>query len=518
MSAINFDRRTCLAVAGTFPPNSSLFLFGSTPDHPIFSLDTCREVCGSSTGWFVDSLPRFNTWLVPLLVLLANLQYPTVRGPKRIRSCVAAGAHMLADPIYFTFSLLSQVEGWIRCLTRAKELRPRGPGVSDQTYDNEIKSVVVLLAAFERIVEPCNDDERGNELFHTLERTLVVSAQSRLSSSNFEARVAREIILSRANNVPAAGLSVAFYAWQVAGAFVPYIAGNPTPSGGRIAYALLLSWILFTVLLTNLVGEFTSSTILSLKLQQFLEQRHPKFSARRLETLVLTSSRSIFSRKNHFRFRPHKKGRSPYMLMLFSVLPALVAITFSIAVTTIPPTYLSIRHSLILSISMAYLISPFVTAWIRSRWGPDILLIKDVTISILILFFLILASCGLFNNCEGWNPVYPNLGVALNPESDFSKNQEILFPIFVSLCLGLQVGLWVMILCICARGFGVMKDSKDHKWRNDQLEALVLEGLNDEVPIIESEKGRDVLRRKLDSIVAEEAIELTQRNGQSIMH
>jgi hypothetical protein len=68
-------------------------------------------------------------------------------------------------------------------------------------------------------------------------------------------------------------------------------------------------------------------------------------------------------------------------------------------------------------------------------------------------------SCGVFfNNCRGWNTIFPKgHGVVIYSKNDYDRNDSKLFPIILSICIGTQISLWVVLYLMCSRGLSVMK-------------------------------------------------------------
>jgi hypothetical protein len=475
-NSTKFDRGACLITLGNYPEDSPIFLFGSTRAQPIISLDSCKQICGSSIGWHSDIFPRLNTWLLPVLVLLANLQLPSVSGRNRYWAGFTACMDLLANPIGFTLSLYSQAEAWKHCHVLARQMRPF-PGYSGQTpekHELEVRSVAVLIASFERIsqAEALSHEKDSTQaavnLFETLVETLSRSRSK--GGIEFEKEIAQALCLARSNSIFPACLAVVFYGWQVVGSFVPFIGADAQPSGDRLTYPLLLSWILFVVPFSNTIGDFTSSDAFGFQVEKFLALRLPNFEADRLERLIHTSFSSSHSRKDNFRFKTSKNGLKPLAIRFLSCLPVLIGIAFSIAVISLAPTYFNDRHSLVILIGAEYLIAPFVSRRIKHRrQGLCWLLVTDTAIAVIIILFLVLASSGLFNDCRGWTPTYPlNRGVALFPKRAFDDNQMIFYPILVSVCLGMQVVLWLVMRSTCSCGLGVFEyvKSKRPDWND----------------------------------------------------
>lgn len=100
-----FNREECyqrvksMLEDGTLASDDTIFYRGddglpmSTPEHPVVSLNGCYEMCGMSFGWYKDISSRLSTWLIPVFLLLSNIEASPLdkRGYLMI-------VHLLGDP------------------------------------------------------------------------------------------------------------------------------------------------------------------------------------------------------------------------------------------------------------------------------------------------------------------------------------------------------------------------------------------------------------------------------------
>ena len=138
-------------------------------------------------------------------------------------------------------------------------------------------------------------------------------------------------------------------------------------------------------------------------------------------------------------------------------MPVFVAVGCAIAVTSLPPTYFSVRHSFFFGVGIMYqIISPTLTFCLR-RWSLRAVRWKNAFIAALMIAIFILNSCGVFfNNCRGWTTIFPKgHGVVIYSKNDYDRNDLKLFPII--LCIGTQISLWVVSYLMCSGGLSVMK-------------------------------------------------------------
>jgi hypothetical protein len=289
-----FDGDTCKQFLLNSPSNTSYLLPGSSPDLLRISYGSCLVACGDKTGRFNPLLPRLNTWLFPVLFLLANAQFPTAAGSDRPRRNLfkraVAGlevlSHIIGDPVDYAFTLLSQVETWRECRELATELRGPPEGDDSRGYEAQIQNAAVILAAFERVLDHLGD--RGNagtyfsSIFDTLKTpTSKMTREDWTTAIKYESKIARNFVIVRTRHLAPAIVAIAFYAWQIVGAFVPAVGASPNPSGGRVAVALTLSWIVFMVLFGSTVGGPASDTAYADTIDKFLKRRPLKFGQQR---------------------------------------------------------------------------------------------------------------------------------------------------------------------------------------------------------------------------------------------
>jgi hypothetical protein len=446
-----FNRSDC---ANRISRNSTniLFLHGSNAQNPIIDKATCLAQCGNQTEAFDDSIPRLNTWFLPILVLLFSLHCSTSGGNSQRRkrivpsflNGVEAVAHTLGDPAHYTYCILTRGRVWRRCIQRAQLIADP----IDEAYESEVIRIAGILAAFERIHEYVQKNNPKRR-WRTGARTRVVEDDTMLRNATAEtfriyakeyARpipcrqgVVGNIVGVRTGSIYSVIPAIGLYAWQVVGAFVPTIGQSPNPSGGRVASALLLSWILSAVLCSNTVGDLSCSDGSAIRVSKFLQQKYPDENRAMLQRLVRKSFESSYSCERA------KSRCERWGLKLLSAMPVLVAVVFSFTVTVVPPTYITLRIVIPLTIGCGYLTaSPALNLLI----GRQAIRIKNVLFALANTTVLAVASWGLFfNNCEGWRTLLPrsHAGVVINSDRLFERNDKFLFPLLVSLCIGFQL-------------------------------------------------------------------------------
>lgn len=210
----------------TVSRNPSLFFSTADSTNPILTLNGCQQLCGFGTGWYPDRGSRLVAWTLPVILLVFNIQYAPI-GIQRFLLI----PHLIGDPIDSTWSLLEKVDSWSRCYAEAQEL------LKDKI---EIKSLTEILTNAEESLQVVDHD---------------VLKFSALRNKGLMMETALVLSENRRNDILRTSFAVALYIFQVLAAFVPAIGASASPSGGRIATAIILSWLLPVVLLSNAIGD-----------------------------------------------------------------------------------------------------------------------------------------------------------------------------------------------------------------------------------------------------------------------
>ncbi|KAF2106976.1 hypothetical protein BDV96DRAFT_654306 [Lophiotrema nucula] len=294
--------------SGHYDP-SWFFRGGTNPANPIPTLPGCRKLCEppGSKPWHYDAGQRVTAWLLPIVVLIANLDVSPLYKWRYIEV-----AHVLGDPIQSFWTMLSKIEVWKWCA--------RVSAVDNERFSVTSKELGTVLAAIEEILGPnINPLEALDELVmsaigrasrvdsvltldpaigskHSKSKSYPVRQRSGSSSvsevTEFDVNVeSREHVLpgsqeklgfeaghplnegvvtalreaafayadSRTNDILRTVFAVLLYVLSFIGAYVNAVGGgNNSPPAGRVALAIFLSWIIPVVLLSNTVGGFAS--------------------------------------------------------------------------------------------------------------------------------------------------------------------------------------------------------------------------------------------------------------------
>lgn len=450
--------------------------------------------------------------------MLANLNYAPI-GAGRYWAII----HLLGDPVDSVWSLLSRVEVWNRCYSLA-ELHnyERGSQAEPRFFEDRIRNLAIILAALEELLGPMDISSNPMESFiqefssdaltHSNFDNLCWTTAGQLA----DVRV-REMRRTWLSVLLYLFTVVSAFVPKTGGT-------PSSPPGGRIAFAMLLSCLISMVHLSNVVGDFTNrrdALRIMLTLKHELNQRpvadrisapanlpevahaEPQQAhAPRAHSLEIEGSMNnledklynneywaslawmgaIYSyrpKKNLFRGSP-KHDNSAMMLAFVSTVPVFFASLTGFGIlwhTT--PQGLTCRHFVIFAAMTSWLISPVLTFFIshfpcrrrdsealarqaKVKWY--ITLAKDAFFAIPILVLVIGSSSGMFNSCRYWSGIYM-LGfegayVPLNTDRIFEINMKGIYPVLVSLCLGVQLFLFCWMHWIGRKGLRVMKWSE----------------------------------------------------------
>jgi hypothetical protein len=434
----------------TFAADSQGNLLASPPIVAL-KVPACERICGTSWTTYPDAAPRLMTWLIPVLVLIANLQYAAM-GKGRFLAVL----HLLGDPIDSMLSLLSKVETWRRCY---------------QGREGPSRYGAVITAGIEELVETFQPDFNRAQVGLILQDMLFRPDIQPRQFNDLVVDTASELADCRVNQTLRTWSSIVFYLVQVIAAFVPKLGQASSPSGGRIGTAMLLSWLLPIALLSNAVGDFASRRTLLRILLRFMEQVERQGGQRLSEPSMnlLKGLREVDEK--HFKslawsgaiytYRPRKMhwrsavgGCDTPCLALVSSIPVILAFVTAFLVLYNKPTYFNCRHLLVVSVFAAWLLSPLLT-WtiVRSQVSQQhqwyFVLAKDAIIAFPIMALIIGSSCGLFNSCWCWSGVYTlgirKAAVYLTNPPQFDRYNRVDYPAIVATCLGLQVGVFLLV-------------------------------------------------------------------------
>jgi hypothetical protein len=466
----------------------------------VITYPACKAICGSAIfGIYPDATARLLTWLVPIILLVTNMQYAPISWK---RFCMIP--HLFGDPIDSTWSLLAKVETWNRCVVMARAL------YGAEGEDVRVTDVALIIAVIEEFVKhhalhgktnsqipqyiessdpgPKDshiDDVEGGSKGVNLRVTHISTSKSlagtiqdiSIADQSFQSNTyfsidktpfcsclhpsldhlyqdtARSIIDSRTTGTLQTIFSIGVYiVLSILAAFIPAFGGNSSPSGGKIATSILLSWVLPVILLSNIVGQWNSPRCcygIVMGFKKRLEELGMRSTlhragcggsramrwAREVDELdwgcnsthlaetgaiysfriskdfpVLRSGSTsfqmptrpwylnillIFSRLRVIRSRestttpPRLHGH--WNLVFLSILPVCSSFIAAFVVLWSPPTYFSCRHVMIICIFLSWLLSALFSALVP-RLSPPFSLSQKAQFNVILLKDVLLSS------------------------------------------------------------------------------------------------------------------------------
>ncbi|KAF9893948.1 hypothetical protein FE257_008919 [Aspergillus nanangensis] len=448
----------------------------SNLDNLILTVPGCVDTCGAGSSFYVDIGPRLSTWLIPILLLIGNAHFARLGREKYLMIL-----HILGDPIDSMWSLLTKAELWSRCYSLARTYMHQHAHEDPEHYERRILDVATVYAAIEDLLGS------GTDQFRLHFEQILREKRPDMTTEHFyhlTKEVANELSDSRSNELRRAGLAVLSYLYHVIAAFVEAVGGkSSSPPGGRIGTALLLSFLIPLVLVSNAMGGYTSRRTCLRIMERYVKtvtgnsvedlrrfsaakpSRHFFAAGRETSSTtdfysaqLWTGTVTCYTPRKSLGFVGGKRDNSPALLLLAALLPVFVATVISITeICLTPTTGLGCRSVMLLVIFLLWVTSAFIT-WVTWRTGLAtgryhymLTTAKDAVVAVPIVVLIFLSSCGLFNSCYCWSAVFSRRGdahVILDDSDERRYNAETYYPGLVTSCLGAQflIVLWMLRL------------------------------------------------------------------------
>ena len=270
--AVALDRSKCNAKVGaalqngTMSPNDPIFyrLNGvpkSTPGDIWLTIDGCEAQCGKKFDWYKDLGPRLTIWLIPVIILVGNVQFAVLGKPTSLLTIL----HLLGDPIDSAWSLLTKLEASNRCWDLAAKLSSSGD-------PNHIRDRATILAAIHELIDI---DESPDKYYLQLFNVEGLNSEGKDAIHLLLQRIADELSDSTQNQMSRTWLAILGFVHTVVGAFIDAVGGTSSSQpGGRIGIAMFFSWLLTVALLSNITPTFTSRRTCLRALERFARESH----------------------------------------------------------------------------------------------------------------------------------------------------------------------------------------------------------------------------------------------------
>lgn len=461
-----YDRSVCLSAVNAsyddlYSRTPAYFAPGSNVSRPFLTLAGCYSLCGNRWGPYADDGPRLLDWIVPAILLIANLHFVPI-GRKRY----AVLAHFLGDPIDSMLRLLYLAEDWVENLREAERMISGPPGDLLKSFARDPPGfqylerpeiLATILSAAGRLLDPQDLSDLPKRITNWLTFDDNSHFRTRYAALTKAAVALRQL---RLHDIKRTAFAIFLYLFQFAVVFVYPVGGSPNLSKGRVSPALMLSWFLPVVLLSNVIGDYgpwehSQNTILSFLKKVFggdpLPARVPllprKRTLRRSGWRSFTAHFTELACSGSTRYRHSTSPSRKVVLGLVAVFPTALACATAFRVGLTAPARFSCRAATALSSFGGWLLSWIFTNIAINYLCRDhrwfVIFVKDILIGTPILLFIVLSTAGLFNNC------YCASGailrgriksfVDLNPVSLYPHNNYNIYPWTVGIGLFLHM-------------------------------------------------------------------------------
>lgn len=462
----SYDRSVCLSAVNAsyndlYMRNPEYFALGSKISRPLLTLPGCYSLCGNRWGPYVDDGPRLLDWIVPAILLIANLHFVPIGGRR-----YAVLAHFLGDPIDTMLRLLYLVEDWVGNLQDAQGMvlgplrDPLSKSAKDPPefrYLERPEVLAIIVSAAGRLLDPQDLTDLPRRIADWLSFDNNKHYTTRHAALVEVAVALRHL---RLHDIRRTGFAIFLYLFQFVVVFVYRVGGSPNPSGGRVAPAMMLSWFLPVVLMSNAIGDYgpwihSQDMILGLLKKVFggdplptripllPRRRAPRRSSWRSVTAHFTElACSGSTRLNHSISSSRK-----IVLHLTAVFPVALACATAFRVDYTAPSWFSCRAVTVLGSFggwlLSWILTSVATSYLRRDYRWFFIFFKDILIGIPILLLILLSTAGLYNSCFCVSgAIYRGKIKALidlNPVSLYPHNNRVIYPWTVGIGLLLQM-------------------------------------------------------------------------------
>ncbi|KAK0652446.1 hypothetical protein B0T16DRAFT_454812 [Cercophora newfieldiana] len=514
--------------AALFVTNVATGLPLSSPTDMTVTLEGCEALCGPPT-FYIDAGPRFMTWVLPITLLLSNIELsPT---DKRRYSTLI---EVLGNPAGSIWSLTHKLQTWNRLYYFAEDfvfeqdgIRPRGAlhntarraryavlrmaNIIQRSWHSKIRRrqftesktlksarkneetilqqemkvrvIATVLAGFEELLGAAATEAFFNtimsELWNEDQHIHWVSAAGELAGG-------------RTDEFFRTLLAVAIYMLQVASAFVKGVGGEPqTPPGGVIASGVFLSYLVPTAVLSNCIGAFTDRRTCLRIISKLVEVTAPDDIHDRPpipdRDLCEATSWEDYFHQFHFRggnptYRPFKISNlngtwavfKTVLTAIWSICPVLAGFAgaYPILIYALP-TGFSCRHIWLLLIFTLWIASLIFSISLHiMQWGPEsrrwqAILAKDFIIGTGALVVIVLSAVGAFNSCSCWGRALwvSKVVIPLITTGFYKEQGQTIFPWIVTPVLVFQLLFCAVVIFANRRGVYVMRWNEEPRRR-----------------------------------------------------
>ncbi|KAK4221322.1 hypothetical protein QBC38DRAFT_492304 [Podospora fimiseda] len=398
-------------------------------DDMVVAFPACQAVCGVR-GWYIDKGPRLMVWVLPILLLVSNIELSPI-DKRRLVTIAQSGG----DPVDCTWSLLAKLDS-----------RKRIYGIAQDYLDERIdrrdligrpwnilvdraRVVATVLSGLEDIFSA--ELERDFDSVQVLRQFMEDFGASSTDREiqNLWKKTALDLVDSRTDDILRAILALFVYVLGLCSAFIADIGGSSqTIPGGIIGVSLSLSFLIPLVILSNGVGVYTSRRrpleimiCFVHNVNQHLQPQHrlhPRLCGEPWEQYF----NRLYWNGGVDTFRPWKTHGPGLARNLVHPLIAALPVTAGfvgafIILSNAAEQGFSCRHIVLVTMYVAWVLSAiFSNGGYRClealRFGrPNnrrgahwyICLVKDTCLASASLVFIFFSAAGYFNSCTCWS-------------------------------------------------------------------------------------------------------------------
>jgi hypothetical protein len=371
----------------------------------------CRVDRGS-WSWHDNIGSRLMTWLLPIIVLIANLDISPI-DKRRVIDML----HVIGDPIDSLWSLTHKTYTWDLFYSMALSKSP--VYTRTQPSRSRLRTIATVLAGFSEI--------SGVSLTKTDYYDKICHDFGRLGEHDEDEAVfelwqkaARDLSHSRRREFSWASLAILIYVTAILAAGLSYDFGDTSPLRGSIAAAISLSWLLPVVI-------FSTMTRAPRSCYRIISQFLLDMAERDIEIIIEgVLPFGVKSKANHLlaiyqlleaswvmdssgKKRRVSLSNRRICVMFASILPVVVSISAAVTIVSYsnPATYFNYRQASILSLGGFWILSFVFTALgrrvLRGMTQMLAILAKDIMVLISSFSITIFITAGVLNNysCRG---------------------------------------------------------------------------------------------------------------------
>jgi hypothetical protein len=386
----------------TLDPNNVLLIPPSGAPAGTVGLPACEILAGPGYGGYgrANTLDSLATWVVPLLILVVNLNYSSF-GRQAYWNQATIALHLFGNPIHAMWALLTKLD-----VKRRIGLRCRDAFLTRGLKQKDIWIYSTILYALD-------DFDFSMDFEVHFDRLMEIAASNRSDLKNACRRAAIDMTIARVNNTRRAVFAILGYLAAITASIIRanFSGSIPIHYSHTIALRELNYWIIAAILLSAAVGglpsEWTSVGILmDLQSRTCLD-----FGINRLRPW----------RGGNHTWRPEKDvsttiSRVPDKRHLVLALLAFGSVTTaafnSFLMSYFTPTRGVGIRSLVEIIYWAwwcanaiamYLIGRCRIHWTTTQRGWLFIIAKDSLFALFTILFLLSAWNGWWNSCYHWS-------------------------------------------------------------------------------------------------------------------